>query len=154
MPAPGGAARPPTPGKRRPGRPKGPNRSTVARMEARAELRKQRARNPLEIDDLEHGTEEVPLEYFARGKVIEKYIMCGKPGCKCKTGGRCLHGPYYYLVVTNPVNMRRPGKPKQSWFYLSKEEADEMRKRLSNFRVLAAQLFSDIYEEMGVGLEE
>jgi len=29
------------------------------------------------------------------GSVIEKYIMCGKSGCKCKKGE--LHGPFYYL---------------------------------------------------------
>ena len=29
------------------------------------------------------------------GSVIEKYIMCGKEGCKCKKGS--LHGPFYYL---------------------------------------------------------
>ncbi|MCX6383039.1 MAG: hypothetical protein NTV16_00895 [Actinobacteria bacterium] len=29
------------------------------------------------------------------GSVVEKYIMCGKKGCKCKRGE--LHGPFYYL---------------------------------------------------------
>jgi hypothetical protein len=29
------------------------------------------------------------------GSVVEKYIMCGKSGCKCKKGE--LHGPFYYL---------------------------------------------------------
>ena len=29
------------------------------------------------------------------GSVVEKYIMCGKEGCKCKKGE--LHGPFYYL---------------------------------------------------------
>jgi len=29
------------------------------------------------------------------GSVVEKYIMCGKSGCKCKRGS--LHGPFYYL---------------------------------------------------------
>ena len=30
------------------------------------------------------------------GSVIEKYVMCGKEGCKCKKGE--LHGPFYYLT--------------------------------------------------------
>ena len=30
------------------------------------------------------------------GSVVEKYVMCGKEGCKCKKGG--LHGPFYYLT--------------------------------------------------------
>ncbi|MCL4416211.1 MAG: hypothetical protein M1365_05870 [Actinobacteria bacterium] len=30
------------------------------------------------------------------GSVVEKYIMCGKEGCKCKNGE--LHGPFYYLT--------------------------------------------------------
>ena len=29
------------------------------------------------------------------GSVVEKYIICGKEGCKCKKGS--LHGPFYYL---------------------------------------------------------
>ncbi|MCX6384934.1 MAG: hypothetical protein NTV16_10755 [Actinobacteria bacterium] len=30
------------------------------------------------------------------GSVVEKYIICGKEGCKCKKGS--LHGPFYYLT--------------------------------------------------------
>ena len=30
------------------------------------------------------------------GSVVEKYIMCGKKGCKCTRGE--LHGPFYYLT--------------------------------------------------------
>ena len=30
------------------------------------------------------------------GSVVEKYVMCGKSGCKCKKGK--LHGPFYYLT--------------------------------------------------------
>ena len=30
------------------------------------------------------------------GSVIEKYVMCGKEGCKCTRGE--LHGPFYYLT--------------------------------------------------------
>ena len=30
------------------------------------------------------------------GSVVEKYIMCGKEGCKCRKGS--LHGPFYYLT--------------------------------------------------------
>jgi uncharacterized LabA/DUF88 family protein len=29
------------------------------------------------------------------GSMVEKYIMCGKSGCRCKNGE--LHGPFYYL---------------------------------------------------------
>jgi hypothetical protein len=39
-----------------------------------------------------------------RGSLIERYIRCGKPGCKCAdTPG---HGPKYYLSVSYPG--RRP----------------------------------------------
>jgi len=39
-----------------------------------------------------------------RGSLIERYIRCGKPGCKCaETPG---HGPKYFLSVSYPG--RRP----------------------------------------------
>ena len=39
-----------------------------------------------------------PLEEVLRGSLVERYLRCGKPNCKCARGRR--HGPLWYLTVT------------------------------------------------------
>ena len=29
------------------------------------------------------------------GTILRRYHVCGKPGCRCRRGGRLRHGPYY-----------------------------------------------------------
>src|ERR1700682_6768001 len=41
-----------------------------------------------------------PMEQLLRGSIIERYLRCGKPGCKCAQGEG--HGPKYYLSVSFP----------------------------------------------------
>jgi len=38
------------------------------------------------------------LQEILRGSLMERYLTCGKPGCKCTRGER--HGPVWYLSVT------------------------------------------------------
>ena len=37
-------------------------------------------------------------EQTLRGTLMERYVTCGKPDCKCARGER--HGPSWYLTVT------------------------------------------------------
>lgn len=39
-----------------------------------------------------------PAAETLRGTLRERYMTCGKPGCKCAQGQR--HGPIWYLSVT------------------------------------------------------
>ena len=39
-----------------------------------------------------------PLEQILRGSLMERYLRCGKPNCKCARGRP--HGPLWYLTVT------------------------------------------------------
>jgi hypothetical protein len=39
-----------------------------------------------------------PLEEILRGSLMERYLTCGNPDCKCARGDR--HGPVWYLSVT------------------------------------------------------
>ena len=39
-----------------------------------------------------------PLGEILRGSLTERYLTCGKPGCKCARGER--HGPVWYLSVS------------------------------------------------------
>ena len=39
-----------------------------------------------------------PLAEVLRGSLMERYLTCGNPDCKCARGQR--HGPVWYLSVT------------------------------------------------------
>jgi hypothetical protein len=146
----GGAPVLPPSARRRPGRPR---KDTLRRLELRKEHQNKQKQTPIFVDDLEFGKTQVPIHFFARGKVIKRYQTCGKKGCACQKGPRYQHGPYYYLVVTNPKHSKNPNEPKQKWFYLTQEEADRIRKRITNFNLLSQSLFSDVFDEMSAGKE-
>src|SRR2546423_15685610 len=39
-----------------------------------------------------------PVTEILRGSLVERYVTCGNPACKCAKGER--HGPIWYLTVT------------------------------------------------------
>ena len=39
-----------------------------------------------------------PVTETLRGSLVERYVTCGNPSCKCAKGDR--HGPTWYLTVT------------------------------------------------------
>ena len=39
-----------------------------------------------------------PLREILHGSLMERYLTCGKPNCRCARGER--HGPVWYLSVT------------------------------------------------------
>ena len=39
-----------------------------------------------------------PVTEILRGSLVERYVTCGNPSCKCSKGQR--HGPMWYLTVT------------------------------------------------------
>jgi hypothetical protein len=41
---------------------------------------------------------------MVKGGLVERWITCGKDGCRCQTGER--HGPYYYRSVLTPKGPR------------------------------------------------
>jgi hypothetical protein len=45
------------------------------------------------------------LRDILRGSLTERYLTCGKPGCKCARGER--HGPIWYLSVSLDEMHRR-----------------------------------------------
>ncbi len=65
------------------------------------------------------------LQALLRGSLMERYLTCGKPGCKCTRGER--HGPVWYLSVTvragKTVGMQVP-----------KEQVERIRGWLENHR--------------------
>ena len=129
---------------RRPGRPR---TITVDRTKRRFEFEQKLAQNEVSVEDHEHREAKVPTHLLSKGKVITRYVKCGKRGCTCTIGGK-LHGPYHYLVINLPDHMRRPGGPRQRWVYLTKEEAERFRRRIRNFHLLVNSMLSDLMDEL------
>jgi hypothetical protein len=130
-------------------RPPTPRKRAEVRADKRGEVLKRQASQALTIDDMEHGDAEVPIHLLSRGKVLRRFVQCGRDNCHCRTGGR-RHGPYHYLVINIPAEMRRPGQPKQKWFYLTEEEAERFRARINNYKVLVKNMFADLWDELHV----
>jgi hypothetical protein len=58
-----------------------------------------------------------------RGSVIERYLPCGKPGCRCASGRG--HGPKYYLSVSYPQG-------RSQLQYLAREQRPEVQMLVQN----------------------
>jgi len=85
-------------------------------------LRDRRRRVVRQLPDLQH---------ILRGSLLERYLTCGKPGCRCARGER--HGPVWYLSVT-----LRAGKTVGMQVPAAKVPA--IRRLLANHRNLKARL--------------
>jgi hypothetical protein len=60
------------------------------------------------------------------GSLVERYMPCGKPGCRCMGDPPVLHGPYYqwtHKIRSKTITMR-----------LSKSQADRCKDWIRNHR--------------------
>jgi hypothetical protein len=82
-----------------------------------------------------------PVADILRGSLMERYVTCGNPSCKCARGER--HGPTWYLSVT-----LGPGRTTGS--IIPEEKVDEVRGWIENYHKLKDQLekISDINREL------
>lgn len=82
-----------------------------------------------------------PVAEILRGSLMERYVTCGNPSCKCARGER--HGPSWYLSVT-----LGPGRTTGS--IIPEEKVDEVRSWIENYHKLKEQLekISDINREL------
>ena len=71
------------------------------------------------------------LRQILRGSLLERYLTCGKPGCKCSRGER--HGPVWYLSVTLRVG-------KTVGMQVPEDKVEEVRRLLDNHRKLKESL--------------
>lgn len=78
---------------------------------------------------------------FLRGTLIERYLTCGKPNCKCASGER--HGPFLYLSVTLDSKHRAA-------ISVPAEKAGQVRRWIENYQDLKDRLekISDINREL------
>lgn len=72
-----------------------------------------------------------PVEEILRGSLVERYLTCGNPACKCARGER--HGPVWYLTVT-----LGPGRTTSG--IVAAEQLEQVRRWIRNYRELKERL--------------
>src|SRR5215471_8081867 len=72
-----------------------------------------------------------PLTEILRGSLVERYVTCGNPGCKCARGER--HGPVWYLTVTL-------GPGRTTGCTIAPEDLPQVRAWIENYYQLKDQL--------------
>lgn len=65
-----------------------------------------------------------PLGEILRGSLMERYLTCGNPSCKCARGER--HGPVWYLSVTLDQS-HRAGRT------IAAEQVEQVRGWIENY---------------------
>jgi hypothetical protein len=82
-----------------------------------------------------------PAEEILRGSLVERYVTCGSPNCKCTRGER--HGPIWYLTVTL-------GPGRTTGGIIPTEKVNEVRRWIENYRTFKEQLekISEINREL------
>ncbi len=82
-----------------------------------------------------------PAEEILRGSLIERYVTCGNPNCKCARGER--HGPVWYLTVTL-------GPGRTTGGIIAREKLDQVRRWIANYQAFKEQLerISEINREL------
>jgi hypothetical protein len=82
-----------------------------------------------------------PITDILRGSLVERYVTCGNPGCKCAKGER--HGPIWYLTVTL-------GRGRTTGGIITEEKVAEVRSWIENYHKLKDHLekISEINREL------
>lgn len=82
-----------------------------------------------------------PVTEILRGSLLERYVTCGNPACKCARGER--HGPMWYLTVTL-------GPGRTTGGILAEEQVGEVRTWIENYHKLKDHLekISEINREL------
>ena len=82
-----------------------------------------------------------PLGEIMRGSLMERYLTCGNPDCKCARGER--HGPVWYLSVTLDQSHR-------SGCTVPGDQVEQVRHWIENYHRVKENLekISDINREL------
>jgi hypothetical protein len=82
-----------------------------------------------------------PVTEILRGSLLERYVTCGNPACKCAQGER--HGPIWYLTVTL-------GPGRTTGGIVPQERVAEVRGWIDNYHKVKDHLekISDINREL------
>ena len=82
-----------------------------------------------------------PVTDILRGSLVERYVTCGNPACKCARGER--HGPMWYLTVTL-------GRGRTTGGIIGEDQLGEVRTWIENYHKLKDHLekISEINREL------
>jgi hypothetical protein len=82
-----------------------------------------------------------PAGEVLRGSLVERYVTCGNPSCKCARGER--HGPIRYLTVTL-------GPGRTTGGIISADQVEQVRRWIENYQRLKTDLerISEINREL------
>lgn len=82
-----------------------------------------------------------PLAEILRGSLMERYLTCGNPNCKCAKGER--HGPVWYLSVTLDQSHRKGTT-------VPSDQVEQVRRWIENYHCVKEHLekISDINREL------
>ena len=82
-----------------------------------------------------------PVTEILRGSLVERYVTCGNPACKCARGER--HGPMWYLTVTL-------GRGRTTGGIVSEERVAAVRRWIENYHQLKEHIekISEINREL------
>jgi hypothetical protein len=82
-----------------------------------------------------------PLGEILRGSLMERYLTCGKPDCKCTRGER--HGPIWYLSVSLDQS-HRSGRT------VASAQVEQVRRWIANYHRVKQHLekISEINREL------
>jgi hypothetical protein len=82
-----------------------------------------------------------PAEEILRGSLVERYVTCGNPDCRCARGQR--HGPIWYLTVTL-------GPGRTAGGVVPQQQVEQVRRWIENYRRVKDDLekISDINREL------
>jgi uncharacterized protein DUF6788 len=82
-----------------------------------------------------------PVTEILRGSLVERYVTCGNPACKCARGER--HGPMWYLTVTL-------GPGRTTGGIIAPEKVAEVRAWIENYHKLKDHIekISEINREL------
>jgi len=82
-----------------------------------------------------------PVTQILRGSLLERYVTCGNPACKCAKGKR--HGPVWYLTVTL-------GRGRTTGGVIPADKVDQVRTWIENYRAVKDRLekISEINREL------
>lgn len=72
-----------------------------------------------------------PLAELLRGSLVQRYVTCGNPACKCARGER--HGPLWYWTVT-----LGPGRTRGA--IIPAEQIEQVRRWIDNYRKVKQHL--------------
>ncbi len=82
-----------------------------------------------------------PLDQILHGSLMERYLTCGNPTCKCARGER--HGPVWYLSVTLDQSHRTGST-------VPADQVEQVRHWIENYHRVKEHLekISDINREL------